>query len=141
MPYRFGFPLDHPVVFATTNNLEEDFELDKGLDRDTPFRLTIGTGTQEIGGFRLAPMPGCCGIVVVHNMFLAPQWRGSAYRQEIRDLKTTLCRRLGYTLMIATTRMDQVASVGNMIRSGYKIIETFTNSRTNHLIGVGTKKL
>lgn len=142
MPYSFGFPVDNPLVFATAESLDEDFNAEKGLDEQTHFVITIGSPTTtRMGSFSLSPMPGNCGMVVLHGMYIDEGRRHSPYRQHIREMKTELCKKLGYSLMIATTRMDHPASVGNMLSSKYTITDVFMNKRTNHLIGVGTKKI
>lgn len=104
------------------------------LDDDAFYKLIIGS-------FAFSPMPGCCGLVVSHGT-----WRDKRTIAEFskdsdmfRECKTALAKKLGYSAMIATTQMKEVASVLNMVKSGYHIERTFTNKRTSNLLGVGIK--
>lgn len=101
---------------------------------------TVGTNI-SLGHFYLSPMPGCCGIVIVHGMYLHADARNSFLSNSIRELKTELCKALGYTVMMATTRMDEIPAVGNFFKSKYKFVDTFMNKRTDHLVGIGMKKI
>lgn len=108
----------------------------------TLYRRSIpGNKDIEVGGFKFTAMPGCCGIVVSHGTYLTPQTRGTGLSNPFRQLKMELAKKLGYTMMIATTRMSDVPAVGNMMKSKYKIVDTFRNKRTLNDIGIGIKKL
>lgn len=134
------------VIWA---KLDSEFVKDKGLEGTTKFHIsqyykhykTQEEQRTEIGYVYFSEMPGCCGVVVVHNMFLFTQYRGSQFSDPVRRVKEKLARELGYSLMIATTRMDQIPAVQNMFKSKYTIATTFCNKRTNNLIGLGFKKV
>lgn len=136
---------------AHHSELSELTEHEKGLEsygtgafhlcrRSYSQNREVGNDTQ-IGSFSLSPMPGCCGIVVVHGMYLNSLNRGGYLSDSVRKLKVELCKALGYTVMMATTRMDEIPAVGNFFKSKYKFVDTFTNKRTNHLVGIGVKKI
>jgi len=96
-----------------------------------------------IGQFSFSALPGCCGVVVSHNTrrtgYLYDQNRLLSDR--FRRIKEAFAEHLGYSVMIATTDMANLPAVGNMFKSNYKIVDTFNNKRTDHLIGIGIKKL
>ena len=119
---------------------------EKGLYKTTKFKFYSignykGSELRELGYFYFSPMPGCCGIVISHDTFLNKNFRGSAVSDPFRKIKNELAKQLGYTVMIATTQMENLPGVGNMMKSGYKIPLTFTNKRTNNLLGLGYKVL
>ena len=137
------------VVFRmerpTDITLESIIKMEKGLDHTgtCQFGIFIKQYKEEekIGHFMLTQLPGCCGVVVIHNMYLNKDFRGGVLSNTIRNGKHKLCHILGYTCAIATTKMSDIPAVKNMFKSRYSIVDTFTNRRTNNLIGIGVKKL
>lgn len=123
--------------------LDEIIKNEKGLFKEERFTLFRRSANSEIeiGQFYLSPMPGCCGIVVVHGMYLNQKTRSRGLSDPVRKLKTDLCKALGYSQMIATTRMDVIPAVGNFFKSKYNIVKTFTNRRTNNLLAIGLKDI
>lgn len=134
---------DAVVLKAKSKNLYPE-ALVSGLGGQTAvfelFRCTVDTEF-PIGSFSFTEMPGCCGIVVSHATYLTEQTRHSGLSDSFRGLKEALAKELGYSLMLATTIMTLPASVGNMIKSKYKIDNVFVNKRTGNNIGLGIKKL
>lgn len=122
---------------------EPEYAQDKGLDGPLFVRVNrvSDSSTHNIGSFQLSPMPGCCGIVVSHNAFLSETTRNSGLSQPFRDIKERVAKHFGYSFMIATNDLSNVAGTISMIRSKYRFVESFINSRTGHLVGVGVKKL
>lgn len=120
-----------------------DLESDKGLATSIMFTLWRLTNHSkiEIGYFYFSPMPGNCGMVVCHNMSLTEMSRHTGLSQTVRDLKEKIARQLGYSVMIATTDTGNVPAAGNMLKSKYKVVHTFTNKRTNNHIWVGVKNV
>ena len=112
---------------------------EKGLFSEAYFVFKVGN--LVLGSFRMSPMPGCCGVVISHDTHLNPQHRNSGYSDRFRELKEALAKHLGYSVVIATTQMHNLPAVGNMYKSKYNMVDTFKNSRTNNLIGIGIKHL
>lgn len=115
----------------------------KGLFGPVDFWIdsVAGDMRKRLGMTSFAPLPGCCGIVISYHTALEPQHRGNFYSDYFRQLKEKIAKEMGYSLMIATTQMENIPAVGNFFKSKYKFVETFTNSRTGNLIGLGVKKL
>lgn len=120
--------------------LSEAVEYQKGISTQFCFAIMIERNTR-IGSFFLSPMPGCCGIVVIHNMFLYNPYRGKKYSDLIRQGKEDLCRALGYGAVIATTIASQRHAVMNMEKSKYVMGHEFNNPRTGNNILIGVKHL
>lgn len=141
---QFEYKLENVSLLAESNTGEEDnylFEDGKGLDKQVNFKLyrVSKTSKHEIGSFSFSPMPGCCGVVVSHFTYLHKDMRGQGLSDAFRQLKEDLAKALGYSMMIATTQMENLPAVGNMMKSKYHMPVTFTNKRTNKLLGLGYK--
>lgn len=94
-----------------------------------------------IGHFFLSAMPGCCGVCVSHAAYLSPDNRHSGLRHPFRDIKPFIAKRLGYSMMIATTIMTNIPALKSFLDSSYRVSDTFTNPRTGNVIAFGTKKI
>lgn len=135
----------HPVNKTTSieASCKDVYAGGKGLHSTASFTLSkiVDGKPTPIGHFSLSPLPGCCGTVVSHDTYLISTERGGKLSEPFRKLKTALARHLGYSLMIATSRTDQPASIKNMTKSGYKIGGEFVNRRTGNPIALGLKVL
>lgn len=108
---------------------------DKGLRE--PVYFTLGVDGNIFAGFTLAPMPGCCGVVVsIHSSS-----DGRIPSAQFHTIKQNVAKALGYGLMICTTDTTNVPQIVGGARSGWKWGEQFVNPRTNNRIVVGVKKL
>lgn len=146
--FRFEIKDEYVTWYVQTvsKSLNEYSTVDKGLYDETVFTFWSvnnreGSKPKELGSFHFSPMPGCCGVVVSHNTFLNKDYHHSNVSNPFRKIKHELAKALGYTLMIATTQMENLPGVGNMIKAGYMMPKTFTNKRTGNLIGLGYKVL
>lgn len=139
--FIFKEPVNHEVWLEARSNDIGDIE--KGLYKETYFQLFRMTdhSSIDIGRTCLAPMPGCCGVVISYNTFLNKDSRHSGLSDPFRKLKENLAKHLGYTLMIATTQASNVPAAGNFIKSKYNVVKTFVNKRTNNLLWLGIKEL
>jgi hypothetical protein len=122
---------------AKINNL--DFP-EKGLVEPKTFDV-VHLGLHHIGRFTLAPMIGCCGVVISTNTYLFPQFRGLYHSKGMHDLKQAVAEHLGYSLMLCTVQGSNVPQLAGAWKAGWRVVHTFTNSRTGHLIHMMTKNL
>lgn len=116
----------------------------KGIEKSIKFtlhRISSGVSEYEIGHFSLAPMPGCCGMVVSTDSFLNKDSRHSGLSEPFRQLKHKLAKDLGYTVMIATSQTKDISALANMLKSKYEIVKVFRNKRTTNDVGIGIKIL
>lgn len=132
--------VNRPFGSFNSGLLSEIVEYQKGIPSQFRFSIMIRDGTR-IGSFFLSPMPGCCGIVVIHNMYLQRDYRGKKYSDLIRQGKEDLCRALGYGAVIATTIASEKHAVMNMEKSKYVMGHDFKNPRTGNNILIGVKHL
>jgi len=140
---RFEHVHGNTTYYADNGKKNDQDLLEGGKGLDNTEQFTFGYMNEDkpftCGSFNFSPMPGCCGIVVSHYTLLHAAHRGTIASQQFRVVKRDLARALGYSCIIATTQMQDVRAVKNMFKSGYDIRHTFTNTRTNNLLGIGVK--
>lgn len=129
-------------------NIPENQELlaKKGLTKETPFivkwKKELQPSTNEmIGRFYLAPMPGCCGLVVSTGLLLWTEYRSTPIGKEFLDLKEWVPSYLGYPAVIATTQIDNIAQQKSSRKRAYQEIATWTNSRTGRKLNIIFKEI
>jgi hypothetical protein len=114
----------------------------KGLLVPTKFSVYPSWLTNgPLGAFKLAPMPGCCGVVVSTETEIFTQHRGQGYAKILQVAKEMLARKFGYSMMLATIQMDNIPELVSAMHAGWKVEKTFTNNRTKHLLSLLTKEL
>lgn len=135
----FEKKLSHVSILAECEEADE-YQQEKGFETTTEFKLYhIRSEKILIGGFCFTTLPGCCGVVVSSGTWLTEHTKHSGLSNPFRELKEEIAKKCGYSMMIATTDMSKIPSVGNMIKSKYNIFKVFTNKRTNNLLGIGYK--
>lgn len=116
----------------------------KGLSIDTSFIVQWQQSDKAVtfGRFTLAPMPGCCGVVVSTGSYIEPYQRGQYNPSRwFHSLKAETARHFGYTTMIMTTQLRNIPEVVGASHCGWKFHEFFRNKRTGHDIGIAIKVL
>ena len=119
-------------------NIDQD-EPDKGLLSPQKFIVT-DKKESEIGTFTLAPMPGCCGLVVSTALFLIQEYRSTPIGKEFMELKEWTPEYLGYSAVIATVQLENMAELKSSAKRQYKIIANWRNDRTGNELGIIFKK-
>lgn len=116
---------------------------EKGLE--APMHVTVlgswcPQGT-HLGYFTFSPLPGCCGVVVSSESSLHDVSKISGTGRLFHRLKAEVARKLGYSMMLATTQASNLPEVIGGAKAGWKWSNEFTNTRTGNLLFVGLKKL
>lgn len=140
---------DNVCLEARTPAIEDEYMkpeyAEKGLDGlgTIGFEILRVTNHSEyvVGRTYLTQMPGCCGIVISHQTTLKEENRHSGLSDPFRELKNELAKHFGYTLMMATTRVDNIPACSNLFKSKYKVLKTFLNKRTNNYLWLGIKEI
>jgi hypothetical protein len=114
----------------------------KGLWHTVKFSLYPSWNSDgPLGHFLLAPMPGCCGVVISTDTWIRPERRGQGFSKAMQAAKAHIATLLGYTLMLATIQMENIPELKSALGNGWKVDRTFTNKRTGKLLAVITKEL
>jgi hypothetical protein len=122
----------------TTDNIDMESVKEKGLFNPIYIRYVFDVGNQETeaGHCTFVPMPGCCGVIISTELWIEPKYRGRNYNKIFFELRKELAKKLGYSKILATIRMDNIPEVVACAKYGWHFIETFTNKRTNNLLAL-----
>lgn len=149
---EFGFERNHSHYRITSSDphllaCAEDVDWgcaweNKGLLVPTKFSVYPSWITDgPLGTFKLAPMPGCCGVVVSTETEIPVLYRGRGFAKVLQAAKEMLASKLGYSMMIATVQMENIPELVSAVHAEWKIEKTFTNKRTKRLLGLLIKEL
>lgn len=94
-----------------------------------------------IAQFNLVMLPGCCGVVVSHGMFIAPDYRDKKLNNLLNSFKIEMAVDAGYSLMICTDISTNEPEKKTLARNGWKDIYRFTNKRTHNVIDLTIKDI
>jgi hypothetical protein len=128
---------------ARTVDLGDEYPLEKGLDGVVNFIVSrTPSSAGDFGWFTLAPLPGCCGVVVSIHSRLKEGWAGTpVIGDHFHKLKEHVARELGYSMMLATTQLRNIPEVVGASKAGWRIEKFFRNKRSGNDIGVMFKEL
>lgn len=89
-----------------------------------------------VATFNLTEFPGCCGILVSHNMRIKMKWRGQDFWKISHEIKVNLAKLLYYTTLMATTLTNNLIENHKLMSNGWTFIDRsiFINKRTNNEI-------
>lgn len=129
--------------FANYEGPEFEVLEGKGLDKPIKFMVIRGNDPpRELGHFTLAPLPGCCGVVVSTESYLDPSWRGKTVISEhFHKIKEATARKLGYSMMLATVQLRNIPEVVGGSKAGWKLDHFFRNKRTENDLAFMFKEL
>ena len=134
----------HKSLVASCDKLYEDFDYkSKGLEPriDYLFEVKTNAGT-VIGNWYFSGLPGCCGVVVSHGLYLKEEYRGMKLSGPMQELREAVARKLGYSAMLATVVTNNFAEVISSAKHGWKLGPTFKNKeRTGNEIAFQIKLL
>jgi len=82
--------------------------------------------------FSLSELPGNCGILVSHGLFINTTFQGRGLGQFLQDLKKKIAMAYGYTIMMCTTLENNSVENYLLKKNGWEISNKFLNKRTMH---------
>jgi hypothetical protein len=89
----------------------------------------------------LSPLPGCCGVVVSHNAYLASDYRGYGLGDYFHKERLSLMKDLGYSCGLCTVTSDNEVQKNLLLKNGWKLIHVFKNKRTGNLVEIWSKDI
>lgn len=140
-------------VVHCEGNIDVDvFVHGKGLEKETFFWMERASApvvdkydreNRRIGVFRLAPMPGNCGMVVSTQTYINQAERGKHLSYLMHVIKERVARLLGYTTMICTVVEGNEPQFKGMVRYRWELLlgHKFKNKRTNNVCVIGLKTI
>jgi hypothetical protein len=138
MPFELVVKHHKAVANREFNGLEAPDIKAKGLTEPMFFNVYAWNSERRNGYFTLAPLPGCCGVVVSIDSYLA---KNEASGKIFHELKAAVARELGYSRMIATTQTRNFPELIGAAKNGWKMHEAFINKRTGEQLTVMEKAL
>lgn len=84
--------------------------------------------------FYLTQMPGCCAILVSHNVSVGDVWRGKGLGKLLLDIRLKAARLAGYTKLAATTNQNNTREIHILQKAGFEKKEEFKSIRTGNTV-------
>lgn len=118
----------------------------------SPFRLELAyqasrvssTGVRyeyDIGGFTLMEQPNCCGALLSTRTWVHTDWQRMGMASEMMKLKLGIAEAFGYSVILATVRLDNEGELHILNKFGWKQISEFLNRRTGNKVGFFVKNI
>lgn len=96
-------------------------------------RLTTEEG-KSVFSYILSELPGCDGAAVVHGLYRSSGVPGFATKAGIKRDKQIFDS--GYSAIVCTVNMDNVAQLHTLEKRGWKQIYVFKNNKTGNSVGI-----
>jgi RimJ/RimL family protein N-acetyltransferase len=97
--------------------------------------------SDRYGFYELNEFPGCNQIVVSNHAFIYEQYRGQGHGQAQHFQRLNKARELGYNRIICTVRRDNLAERHILLKNGWGMDFTFTNTETGHDVQMWSRRL
>lgn len=105
------------------------------------FSVTIKGIYNAVVSFRLMEMPGCCGVVISFNSNVVYSHRKKGIGAMLSRYRTNLCKRLGYTIIIATDQRKNKAQRKILSQNKWRTAFSFVNQRTENNLNFSYRQL
>jgi len=92
-------------------------------------------------GFILEELPGCCGVLISHNAWIADEKQGQGLGTIMNNIRIGLASWFKYGRLICTERIDNIAQTRILMKNGWTKESTFTNPKTGHTISLWSHNL
>jgi hypothetical protein len=90
---------------------------------------------KSIAAFRLAEMPGCCGVVISTGAWTDPKFQKRGIGTALNKFRMAIAKAIGYSTMMCTA-VDDGITEKILGRNGWTKTGTFVNRRTNNKVSV-----
>lgn len=129
----------------------DDIVLESPLPNTYPEKNPYGENTIAIGRtsrskfgmpiifFSLTQLPGCCGVLVSHNMLIHKDYRNKGVGTFLQGIKEEIAKDNGYTSMLATVVESNKAEIHILEKAGWEPESCFINNRTGNTVWYYTK--
>lgn len=131
-----------PVVFASPKPGEFPTER-KYYGKNTIVLCTSLPDNYKtrIVDFSLTQMPGCCGILISHNVYVGKSFEGKGVNSFLQGIREKIAKENGYTSLMCTTTSENKAEVHILEKYGWSCVDKFVNKRTGNTVLTYTKKV
>jgi predicted acetyltransferase len=91
--------------------------------------------------YELTNLPGCSQVVVSHDLFIRPSERRKGKSHAAMQKRLAHMRELGYNYVICTVNAANEAEIKALGGSGWKLLDMFFSSKTEHTVQLWGKVL
>ena len=89
----------------------------------------------EVAHFKLAEMPGCCGVVISTGAFTEEKFRRRGIGTALNKFRMAIAKAVGYSTMMCTA-VDDGITEKILAKNGWTRIGGFVNGRTDNSISM-----
>ena len=101
------------------------------------FHVFTKKGRVCIASFKLAQMPGCCGLLVSYNSGVAPPFRNKGVASALHKIKIKMAKDWGYSAMMCTDIVGNKPQEKILTKNKWATIANFKNRhRTDNDVAV-----
>lgn len=113
---------------ADCARLESDLDWkSKGLPGYDSHLFELYCGKDKLGQVHFSTLPGCCGVVVSHGLYVNESWRAKGHTNGLQALREHVAKELGYGAMLATVITANFPEVISSAKNGWKLGPVFRN--------------
>lgn len=87
-----------------------------------------------IASFKIAEMPGCCGVAISYNAYVAGSMTEKGIGTMLNRYRIGLARRMGYSVLIATDTKRNKTQRRILRRNNWGVAFEFMNRRTTNIV-------
>ena len=95
----------------------------------------------KFGFYELNPFPGCNQIVVSNHAFINKAARGQGHGRKQQEDRLENIKALGYDYVVCTVKATTVAEIKNLVRTGWKQLDSFLNRETENTVQLWGKSI
>lgn len=89
----------------------------------------------------LTTLPGSSQIVVSHGVFVPKGSRGLGVGKKANKERQEMFAELGYDYALCTVRCDNLPQISIMVSNGWKLLDSFTSSKSDAMIRIYGKNI
>jgi GNAT superfamily N-acetyltransferase len=94
-----------------------------------------------IAKFSLDSLQGCNGVLISHDLYVHPDFRGKGIASFFQKIKEEIAKEGNFSKLIATVNSTNCVEIHILEKYGWKRISFFVNKRTGNLVSVYEKDL
>lgn len=91
-------------------------------------------GKYQIAKMRLYQLPGCCGVAVSSDVYVAERYRNQGINNLLHTFRINLAKYMGFGTLMCTYTHRQEAVKRTLVKNNWKELYTFINPRTNNTV-------
>jgi len=133
------FNLKHKIEKSIKKFLLKKVNLNKKmfeLTHEENIIVLENNDKEEIGYFKMAQLPGCCGVVCLYNVNISLPYRNQGIGKEIFQYAKKLAQYNKYSILLCTTSSKISEKI--VFDADWKPIDIFVNNKTGNTVKIHT---